>query len=197
MKEELKSAGISAFWGVVFLLGAVWFWHYLVGNPFDEFALVTRGQTAPGFIVDTWEDVEYGDEGGTHWFHAAVYKYRLPDGREFTQRTKTNSGPLRSEFRDLTQPYPIEVEYLPDAPAVSRIKGNGSPSVFDWLWRRVGLGGLLLALFLSPGIFMLRIALSDFKKYRQNVRSDDFLRAVDDLGRCVDAEEAPPHNPNS
>ncbi len=44
----------------------------------------------------------------------------------------------------------IEVEYLPDNLTVSRINGTGSPTVTDWLWRKVGLGGLALTLFLSP-----------------------------------------------
>lgn len=167
MKKELKDAAVSAFWSTALIVGAMWFWHYLVGNPFDEFALISRGHTTDGLIVDTWEDAESGDEGGTHWFHGAIYTYRLPDGREFTQRTKNKRGHLRSDLRDLARPFPIEVEYLPDDPSVSRIKGDGSLSVFDWIWRKIGLGSLLLALFLAPGITMLRSAIRDFMRYRR------------------------------
>jgi len=167
MKKELKSAVSSALWGAVFIVWAIWFWHSLVGNLFDEFALICRGQTTHGFIIDTWEDAESGDEGGTHWFHSVVYTYQLPDGREFTQSTNSRHGRLKSELCDLARPFPIEVEYLPDDPSVSRIKGDGSPSVFDWLWRKIGLGGLLLAIFLAPGIAMLRDGIRDFMRYRR------------------------------
>jgi hypothetical protein len=167
MTKELKSTASSALWGFLLLLGAFWFWYSLVGNPFDDLALIRRGHTVQGFIVDTWEDAESGDEGGTQWLHRAIYKFRLPDGREFMQRTKDSSGRLKAELRDLAQPFPIEVEYLPDNPAVSRIKGDGSPNLFDWLWRKIGLGSLLLALFLAPGFAMLRSAVREFIQFRR------------------------------
>ena len=170
MKKELKRAARSGLWGVALLLGAFWFWLGLVGNPLDEFALICRGQTAQGFIIDTWEEAEggSGEDGGTQWFHGGIYTYRLSDGREFTQRTKERSGRLRSDLRDLVRPFPVEVEYLPDEPAVSRIKGDGSSNVFDWLWRKIGVGGLLLALFLAPGIFILRSAAHDLIRSRRS-----------------------------
>ena len=144
------------------------FWYFFVGNPFDELALIQRGRTVSGFIVDTWENAESGDSGGTQWFHAVIYKYRLPDGREFTRRTKERSGRLKDEFRVLTQPYPVEVEYLPDKPLVSRLKGDGSDSMFDWLWRNAGLGSVLLVVFLGPGIVMLRNGFRDIRKLHQS-----------------------------
>ena len=155
-RAEIRDAMKTVCWGILWIVGACWFWYSCVGNPFDELALIRRAHTTPGFIIDAWEDVEDGARGEAHWFHAATYKYRLPDGREFTQRTRDYSGRLKDEFHDLTQPHPIEVEYLPENPAVSRIKGEGSDGLIDWLWRKVGLGLVLLALFLSPGLVLLR-----------------------------------------
>jgi len=169
MSKELKNAVNSAICGVVAMIIAFWFWLSLAGNPFDDMALILWGKTTRGSIVDTWEDAESGDAGGTIWAHGATYKYRLRDGREFTQRTE-GSGRLKAEFRSLTQPFPVDVEYLPGDPTVSRIKGAGSPNLFDWLWRKVGLGGLLLAAFLSPGYIVLRNALHEFKLYRRMSR---------------------------
>lgn len=148
------------------VVAAMWFWLHLVGNPIHELVLIQQGQSVLGSIVDTSEDVESGDEGGMHWTHAAIYTYRLPDGRKFTARTKDKSGRLKDQFRDLKQPYPIEVEYLPHNPAVSRIKGDGCQSVFEWLWRTVGLGGLLLAVLLSPAYLVLWHAIRDIKRAR-------------------------------
>lgn len=153
-------------WGTLWILGAVWFCYYSFGNPLDELALIRRAQIAPGSIIDTWEDVEDGDDGRAHWFHGATYTYRLPDGREFTKSKTSVSGRLKEKFQNLQQPYPIEVEYLPDNPKVSRIKGDGNSSITDWLWRKVGLGGLLLILLASPGIILLRNGVLEIIKLR-------------------------------
>ena len=171
MKKELKSAATSAALGIGWILGGLWLFFGIAGNPLDDFALIHRGQVAQGFIVETWEDADTGDEGGAQWSHSAVYEYRLPDGREFTQRTRTKSGRLKRELRDLSEPFPIEVEYLPDNPIVSRIKGSGSSSLFDWLWRKVGLGLVLLAIILTPGLWWLRDAFREIVRYQQSSNS--------------------------
>jgi len=167
MNEQLKSAALSTLGGAVMCIVALWFWHYLIGNPFDDLQLIRRGHTVQGFIVDTWENAEDDGAGRTQWSHGVVYKYRVPDGQEFTQRTKESSGRLKPELQGLEQPVPVEVEYLPDNPAVSRIKGDGSPNIFDWLWRKIGLGTLFLALLLAPGLMILRTAVRDFKQYNR------------------------------
>lgn len=155
-------------WGVLLILGACWFWYYLFGNPLNELAFIRQAQIAPGFIVDTWEDVEDGGgvRGKAYWFHGFAYTYRIPDGREFTQSTKSVNGRLEEKFQDLQQPYPVEVEYLPDNPTVSRIKGDGNDSITDWLWRKAGLGGLFLVVFVSPGIILLRNGVRDIRRLR-------------------------------
>lgn len=153
--------------GVLFVLGGCWFWYHLVGNPLDELALIRRGQTVPGSIIEAWEDAEDGSAGGTKWYHRAVYEYRMPGGLEYKQHTKDLPGRLGGDLGELKQPYPIEVEYLPDNPALSRIKGNGCQSVGEWLWRKAGLGIFLLALFLSPGIAMFLRGARDLRKVFQ------------------------------
>ena len=144
-------------WGVVLILGAFGFWYSLLGNPFSEIRLILWGQEVPGFIVDTWEDVGDTDDGGTVWTHGYVYTYSIPSGREFRQSIDNRSGRLKAAFFDLEEPYPVKLEYLPGDPTISRLKGNGSQSVMEWLWRDIGLGGFLLVLFLSPGVAMLKI----------------------------------------
>lgn len=149
--------------GMVCILGACLLWYLLVGNPLHELALIQRGQTVPGFVVDAWEDVEDRYGGQSHaWIHSVTYTYKLPDGREFTE-TADGSGRLK---RGLSLPYPIEVEYLPDKPTVSRIKGTGNDSIQSWLLRNVGLGGLLLALFCSFGISIVWKGVRDLRRCR-------------------------------
>ena len=160
--ERLEGAKVLVF-GLLWIVGACWLCYAWFGNPLDELALIRHAQVVPGLLVDSWEDYEYGDDGRTHSYYGYTYSFRLPDGREFTSRGDA-SGELKDEFRDLQQPYPIEVEYLPKDPTVSRIEGNGSQSLVEWLWRDVGLGGLFLALFASPGIVLMRKGLQRIRK---------------------------------
>lgn len=151
--------------GLLAVLAACWFWYYQMGNPLHELALIHRRHTVAGFIVDSWEEAESpGERSGTLWYHGGAYRYRLPDGREFTQHTKSKSGRLKAEFQNLKQPYSIQVECLPDNPRISRIKGDGCDSVMELLWRKVGLGGLMLVLFLSPGAVLVLNATRDIKR---------------------------------
>jgi hypothetical protein len=79
----------------------------------------------------------------------------LPDGREF-KSSISGDRELLPELVDLKQPVPTEVEYLATSPTTSRIKGSGSQSLAEWLLHKVWLGGLLLALFLLPGVKVIR-----------------------------------------
>lgn len=134
-------------WGVLSFLVGCWFWHYLVGNPLHEIALIRRANIAPGFLVATHEDEQEDYRGHAYVSDVGVYAYRLPDGREFKTITRAPTGHLKEQR---------QIEYLPDNPAVSRIKGDGCQSVMEWLWRNAGLGSLLLAAFVSPGVIMIR-----------------------------------------
>ena len=156
--KTFKGAVQTLLCGLIAVLVACWFWYYSMGNPLHELALIQRGHVVAGSIVDTWEDAESpGERSGTRWYHGVAYRYRLPDGREFTQHTKSRSGRLEAEFQNLKQPYPIQVEYLPDNPTVSRIKGDGCGSGMEWFCWKIVLGGLLLAVFVSPGATLLRV----------------------------------------
>jgi hypothetical protein len=110
---------------------------------------------------------ELRDEGV--WVHRHRYTYRLPDGRELEESSHDHRGPLSEELVDLQQPYRIEVEYLPEDPTVSRIKGGGSQGLSEWIWRDVGLGGLLLAIFLLPGIRLLDIGVHELRRSRRDI----------------------------
>lgn len=151
--------------GVTWIAGACWFMYWIVGNPLDELALIRYGQTAPGFIIEAMEEPHDGDEGGTQWLHSATYQYRVGE-RDYTQSTKSKSGRLSEALRDLKNPDPIEVEYLPDNPAVSRIKGDGNGSILEWSLRTGGLGALLLFVCVSPGFVFLQEAARQFKELR-------------------------------
>lgn len=82
--------------------------------------------------------------------------------------TDIKRGRLRAELVDLEAPLPVEIEYAPLAPSINRIKGDGSQTVFEWLLRKVGAGGLLAILLASPGIVLIR---DGIRVYRSNIAS--------------------------
>jgi len=157
-REALKTLG----WGVVWVVGAVAFWLNAAGNPINDLRLALSASIAQGHVVNSWEDAEDGDDGQLHWSHAVAYSVELPNGREVKSGAK-GSGRLRQEFANIKEPVAIDVEYLPWSPSVNRIKGSGSQSLGQWLGWKVGLGGLLLALSLVPGLKLLRQGLTEFR----------------------------------
>ncbi len=162
-------------WGLFLLVGACWFWWQIGGNPLNELALIRHGFTVPGFITDAWEDVNDDEYGRTHWSHSVTYRYRLRDGREFMGAVH-GSGRLKRDVSYRDRPYSVEVEYLPEHPSVSRIKGAGCQTVMEWLWRRLGLGSLVLVLFCSPGLYLVQRGLRDLSRVLRAHRQPRPLR---------------------
>jgi hypothetical protein len=97
-REALKSVA----WGLVWVMGAVWFWLHLAGSPIDDFRLMLYATTAQGQIVETWEDVGDRDDGGVDWFYSIAYTFKLPNGREVRSFSK-GSGRLSAELADLKE----------------------------------------------------------------------------------------------
>ena len=159
--EELKTILYGILYTVVVL--AIW-WH-IAGNPIVELNLILSAKDLTnGFIVDAWEDISEGDEGGSSWTHSYHYEYQTPDGKKFDGAEQGN-GRIAI---DLKHPHPIEVEYLPDDPTVSRIKGSGNADIGEWLWRKIGLGGILLIMFIAPGFIVIRNGINDIKKNKNS-----------------------------
>lgn len=171
--------------GILLILVACWFWYSLLGNPLNEFSLIHRAQTISGALLETHESEQEDYRGHVYFSDVGVYAYRLPDGREFKTITKASTGNLKKQQ---------QVEYLPDNPAVSRIKGDGCQTITEWLWRTVGLGIILLVVFISPGMILLRNGVRDIKRARRKhiLFADDderilnFTRRIlQDLGYTV------------
>ena len=154
LKEPIKvirPLPTAFIWGAIWIIFASMFvWHIIGGNPLNELALIRRAQIISGSLVDTYEDEQEDYRGTIHYSEKGIYSYRLPDGREF----KAMSRQVEEER---------EVEYLPDNPAVNRIKGDGCQSVTEWLLRKVILGGFFLALLVSPGIALLKNGVQEMK----------------------------------
>jgi len=155
MKKLTLNSAKTLCWGVVLLIGGCWFWCWEGGNPLHELALIRRAQIATGVLVDTYEHEQEDDRGHVYYSDVGIYSYRLPDGREFKTSARVPTGQLKEQQ---------EVEYLPDNPEVSRIKGDGCNSVTEFLWRKVGFGSLFLVICISPGIYLVKQAFSENTK---------------------------------
>ncbi|HLG17758.1 MAG TPA: hypothetical protein VJH03_25160 [Blastocatellia bacterium] len=153
----------TTLWGFGWILAAAWLWASAVGNPIHDLRLMLGASTTPGQIIGTWEDVQDGDDGRAHWYHGIAYTFRLPDGREIRAATGSRSGRLSPELVNSKDPIAVEVEYDPRVPSVNRLKGDGSQSLGDWLLRKVVLGGVLLILFMWPGVKLLRDGIAEFR----------------------------------
>jgi hypothetical protein len=129
------------------------FWWLLIGNPIYEFEMITNSKTADGFITDT-KEVQHDDEK-PYILNLYSYEYQIPDGRKFQGETEEDfKGQIEDEIQILDKPYPIKIEYLPYNPAISRIKGTGTTTIFKWLFRIV-FKSLLPCIILYFSIFQL------------------------------------------
>jgi hypothetical protein len=145
--DKYRHTVITILLGIVLIIGGVLFWYHIAGNPLDEIALIKRAKVATCILVDTYEDEHEDDRGHVYSSDVGIYTFCLPDGREFKTHTRAPIGQLEKR---------LEVEYLPDNPSVNRIKGDGCQSFEEWLWRKVGVGGLFLLMCITPGFLLLR-----------------------------------------
>jgi len=154
------------------ITGLACYWFYTALNDaWQEFILMKSHETCSGYITETWEDMTgEADDGRLIWEWGVTYTYQLPDGREFTQYTR-HQGRLKSEFLDLQEPYPIEVEYLPSNPTLSRITGDGPNSVPGWLRTEVGYRAFYPLILLIIGAYLLQKAVRELKKHTSMVYS--------------------------
>jgi hypothetical protein len=153
-REPIK----TIIWSIVLIVGALVFWHHIVGNPLDELALIQRAELATGVLVDSYE-VEHESDRGVYISEVGVYSFTLPDGREFKTFTKNSSGEREEQ-----------IEYLPDNPSVNRVRWDGCQTLMEWLWRKVILGGILLILFVYPGFYLM---FNGIKEIKNTVKSNN------------------------
>jgi len=137
--------------GLIAVSFAFVFWLNGLGNPLRDLALVRRGHTVQGKIIDTSEDIDSGDYGQDASSHNETYVYETSTGQRFIQTSPSSSGRLRE---DIHLPVSVEVEYLPENPSISRIKGTGSETIPEWIGRTL-LSLSLFALFASPGVLLV------------------------------------------
>ena len=141
---------------IIALLGTGSYFSYtIVSTSWHNYQLMQRGETTQGYITDTWEDViDTEEKGSVRFIHGATYTYQLSDGREFTGKVD-GEGKLKPELRSLKQPYPVEVTYLPDNPAVSCISADLPDNILG-AFRHSPVGYLFAAFCFFVGCYLIR-----------------------------------------
>jgi len=167
--------------GVAWIAGASWFLLSAVGNPIADLRLTLDATTTSAKVLDTWEDVQDGDDGRANFYHSMSYAFLLPDGREVHGATGSQDGRLPPELVNAPQAATVDVEYVAEDPTVNRLKGYGSSSFADWLFRKILLGAFLLALLVWPGVKMMRDGVIEFRGAQSAARP----LAIESVGRSA------------
>ena len=132
---------------MIIVLGVcLWLWIMSWSHPLDDLALIQRAETADAELTETFGDEEAGPRDHVYPIDVGIYRFRIPDGREFRARIKSEPGQLQQRAK---------IEYLPEHPSVNRLKGLGGQSIAEWIWRKVLGGAVLFGMLVGPGIGML------------------------------------------
>lgn len=150
--------------GIVVIVIGLTVWYRLSGNSLSDLQLYLHSSKAQGHILRTWEEVSDGGRGQLHWICGVEYEFTLANGKKFSEKSYEAPEWVKQNFRDISYPYPIEVEYLPDDPTISRIGGDIGDTVLEWMWKQLGLSVLFLFAFLLPGVMLVKLASIDWKK---------------------------------
>jgi hypothetical protein len=139
-KRKARS-NLGAFAGGIFFSTWFFFFAYIFATPIlesrHELALIRHARLTTGFLVESFEDSD--DE---HVFEVGIYEYRTAGDRQF--KIAKRGGEVEET---------VDVEYLPNAPEVSRVKGDGCQSIVEWVIRKIILGGIMLAVFVGGGVW--------------------------------------------
>lgn len=149
--------------GLILISIAIVFWLNIVGNPFGELMLIINNESCTGYITKTWEDWDFSEGGSINYTSEITYQFSIPNGKLYVNTIK-HFTELRDDLKNISEPYPITVEYVTSNPEISRIKGDGNQTIFEWLWRKVGLGGIALFLLLAPGFIVTKDAIKELIK---------------------------------
>ena len=156
--------------GLGILLLGFFIWYRIAGNPINEFRLIANGKIAKGYLTDAEEfsDIVEVYDRKSEVVYDFFYKYyfTLPNGKIINDST-ISGGRFPEYLSDLeNEPFPIEVEYLSVNPKINRVNNlhGQSKTIGEWLWRKVGFGGIFLIVCLSIGFIYLKNTLKDFNK---------------------------------
>jgi len=165
-EEEKKKSQKGIFYTIIWGIGLIFLGlhSYDFEYLFDELALIRHAAIAPGVVTDNWQEIDTNEYGVPYVSGRGVsYKYWLPDGRSFS--TTANYY----ETLPPNLPDSVQVEYLPDSPSISRIKGYGSSSIVGWIFGSLLIERYMSIMLLALGIWLMQKGVRDSKKLRATI----------------------------
>ncbi|MFC1527542.1 hypothetical protein ACFL5D_02200 [Candidatus Neomarinimicrobiota bacterium] len=193
-KERLSPNGLLKYklakrvlWGAFIMIAPLWPIFHAIGNPYNEYQLMTNGITTNGFIIDAFEEGTDDDLGRTHFDHYYTYTFETEDGKTITSEGDGRGG-LSDEFFDMIDPIPMQIVYLKNHPETNNLKDNLCDSIWELLWRKVVVGTIVLVILSSFGFIIMQEAL---KKYSNDCIYMDYLnkKKTDTNDRTKNTEE--------
>lgn len=154
--EDASSVWKSFLVGLAFLAGGLWFWNHTMEGALNDILILRDKSTTTGRLVDIVENEAEDERGRVYFSDVGVYDFKV-EGKTFKTLTRKPTGKLNN----------IEtIEFLRRNPTVNRVAGDGAQTVFEWSWRKLGLGIVLLGMFSAPGIVQLNTALGEYRRRR-------------------------------
>lgn len=158
--RDLKiSFGNGLIISIAAIIAAIALVYNIGGNPYHEYLLIKKGVTTIALITDISKDIEENDAGGNTYYYDYSFTFALPNGNKIHSTQQLS----RDKPQDTPEvPSAIEIVYLSDRPEINKIKMTISKSTFEILWRKVGLGILLILIFSSIGFAIIK---HSYKEY--------------------------------
>jgi hypothetical protein len=136
----------NPYFGIFYIFLAWLFWKQLQQNPFDELALLRGAKIAEGSLSETFERDDEDEKGNVSISDIGIYVFSGSNGTQYKAFTIVPTGKLAED---------VEIEYLSEKPEINRIKGDGCQTIFEWLWRKALLGGLMIGGLFGYGVFVI------------------------------------------
>jgi hypothetical protein len=128
-------------------LGIVAFF-IILGNPFNDFKLMTRGFTVQGLATDVNDFEEREDNGNVSRYFFIKYEFTTPASERISGVVEVPGNSTDKGFRTGQA---LDIQYLPEAPDIYRVKALASTTLNGWILKHLLFGLLGIA----PGCYFL------------------------------------------
>lgn len=122
--------------------------YVVVGNPMSDFKLMSRGVTVQGIATDVNDFEDREDNGNISRYFFIKYEFITPAGETISGVVEV---PGNSTSRGFRTGQALDIQYLPEAPDIHRVKALASTTLNGWILKHLLFGLLAIA----PGCYIL------------------------------------------
>jgi hypothetical protein len=131
----------------VLALGIVAFF-IVQGNPVNDFQLMNNGVTVQGLATDVSDYEDREDNGNVSRYFFIKYEFTTPAGEKISDVAEVQG---KSSDKGFQTGQSLEIQYLPNAPHIHRVKALASTTLSGWIIKNLLFGLLAIA----PGCYFL------------------------------------------